>query len=306
LRNIFAKTLFEVAKNDPRIVLLTGDLGFGVLDEFERELPKQFFNLGVTEQSIISIAAGMASEGYRPFVYSIANFPTFRAMEQIRNDISYMNLGVVIVALGAGFSYGTAGYSHYLIEDIAPMRAFENIEIFNPCTAREVEVATSILATSNLPGYLRLGRLEDTDPDTYDSKGGIGDFATKLASGKDGTILISGPLADLAFAARASLLESGQEVGIASIYNLSAIDLEDIMKHMCSPFVSLEEHRIAGGLGTILLEKANSAKSLILLERIGIKDFSHSLIGNQKYMRECYGLSVENICIAFDRLRDYP
>ena len=117
MRNEFIDLLSDAASKDPRILLVTADLGFGVVEKFRERVPNQFLNLGITEQSAVSICCGLAAVGYRPFLYSIANFPTFRAMEQIRNDMSYMNLPVTIVALGEGFSYGSAGYSHHLVED---------------------------------------------------------------------------------------------------------------------------------------------------------------------------------------------
>jgi transketolase len=114
VRNTFVDELLRQAKTDESILLLSGDLGYGVVDKFQRELPEQFINFGVNEQSMMGAAAGLAASGYKPFVYSIGNFPTFRCLEQVRNDVAYMNLNVTIVALGAGFAYGTAGYSHHL------------------------------------------------------------------------------------------------------------------------------------------------------------------------------------------------
>lgn len=158
MRDTFVKTLLAEAKVDPNVVLITGDLGFGVLEEFEKELPSQFINSGVAEQSMIGLASGIASTGKRVFVYSIGNFPTIRALEQIRNDVCYMNNPVVIVAVGSGYSYGSHGYTHHALEDIAAMRALPNMNVVSPADPVETEVLTRFLVKDRSPSYLRLGR----------------------------------------------------------------------------------------------------------------------------------------------------
>ena len=145
MRNKFIQVLLDRARQDSRIMLVTGDLGFGVLDEFERELPTQFINAGVAEQSMIGTAAGLASTGKLVFVYSIANFNTLRCLEQIRNDISYANFPVVIVSVGAGYAYGPQGYTHHAVEDIAALRPMPNIEVLVPSDLYEVEELTKYL-----------------------------------------------------------------------------------------------------------------------------------------------------------------
>jgi transketolase len=138
MRNAFIQGLSKLAENDKNIMLLTGDLGYGIFEDFEKKFPNQFLNCGVAEQNMIGVAAGLASEGKRVFVYSIANFPTFRCLEQIRNDICYHGLPVTIVSIGSGFSYGTLGYSHYAIEDIAIMRCLPGLRIFSPVDPNSV------------------------------------------------------------------------------------------------------------------------------------------------------------------------
>ena len=158
MRDAFVKILLQAAKKDKDIILITGDLGFGVLDEFQSELPDQFINSGVNEQTMMGMAAGIASTGKRVFVYSIGNFPTLRCLEQIRNDVCLMNNSVVVVSVGAGYAYGPQGYTHHALEDIAVMRAMPNIEIFIPSDPAETELITNFLAKSKLPSYLRLGK----------------------------------------------------------------------------------------------------------------------------------------------------
>ena len=141
MRDAFIKKLALMASSDEKIFLLVGDLGYGVVDDFAKSFPKQFLNAGVAEQNMMGMAAGLAHSGYKVFVYSIANFPTIRCLEQIRNDVCYHNLDVTIVAIGAGFGYGTLGYSHFAIEDLAVLRCLPNLNIYSPGDSYELEVA---------------------------------------------------------------------------------------------------------------------------------------------------------------------
>jgi len=158
LRNAFATQLLDIARADSSILLITGDLGYGVLDRFQQELPEQFINAGVAEQTMMSMAAGLAASGYRPFVYSIANFPTFRCLEQIRNDVCYMDNPVTIVSVGAGLVYGVHGYSHHAVEDLAIIRSLPNITIYSPCDSVETKYSVNKILESKHPAYLRLGK----------------------------------------------------------------------------------------------------------------------------------------------------
>ena len=161
MRDSFANTLLEEAKKNSSIVLVTGDLGFGVLDKFQQELPKQFINAGVAEQTMMGMAAGIASTGKRVFVYSIGNFPTLRCLEQIRNDVCSMNNSVVVVSVGAGYAYGSQGYTHHALEDIAIMRALPNMDILVPADPQEASLLTTHLANTQKPSYLRLGKSKE-------------------------------------------------------------------------------------------------------------------------------------------------
>ena len=158
MRDAFLRSLITLAETDDRVALLTGDLGFGVVEKFGTKFPDRFWNCGVAEQSMIGIAAGLAKSGMRPFVYSIANFPTFRCLEQIRNDICYHNLPVTIVSVGAGLGYGTLGYTHHGIEDIAALRSLPNISIYSPSDPIDVANVVTRISQNPAPTYLRLGK----------------------------------------------------------------------------------------------------------------------------------------------------
>ena len=145
MRDVFIEVLTEEVEKNSQIILITGDLGFGVLDNFKEKYPNNFINAGVAEQNMTGIAAGMALEGKIIFTYSIANFPTLRCLDQIRNDVCYHNLKVNIVAIGGGFSYGALGMSHHATEDIAIMRSLPNLRVISPSTLGEVKKVTKAI-----------------------------------------------------------------------------------------------------------------------------------------------------------------
>jgi len=158
MRNAFIDELLKVAETNPAIVLIVGDLGYSVVEPFASRFPDRFINAGVAEQNMMGVAAGMASEGYQPFVYSIANFPLFRCAEQIRNDVDYHRLPVTVVAVGGGLAYGNLGYSHHAVQDYALMRIMPNMTIAAPGDPMEVRACVRYLASNAQPGYLRLGK----------------------------------------------------------------------------------------------------------------------------------------------------
>lgn len=158
MRNAFIQELVSLARQHPQIALIVGDLGYSVVEPFADEFPDRFINAGVAEQNMTGLAAGMASEGYHVFTYSIANFPTFRCAEQIRNDVDYHNLPVTIVSVGGGLSYGALGYSHHAVQDLSLMRAMPNMLISAPGDQFEVRACMRYLVQHPQPSYLRLGK----------------------------------------------------------------------------------------------------------------------------------------------------
>ena len=161
MRKAFVKVLNELCENNDKIILITGDLGFGVFDDFRNKFPKQFLNAGIAEANIVGMAAGLALSGYRVFTYSIAPFLVYRAFEQIRDDLCYQNLPVTIVGVGSGLSYGNAGPSHHATEDLALMVTLPNMTVVAPGDPLEVEEAVRKIANIPGPSYLRLNRSGD-------------------------------------------------------------------------------------------------------------------------------------------------
>jgi transketolase len=299
MRDTFVKTLLAEAKVDPNVVLITGDLGFGVLEEFEKELPSQFINSGVAEQSMIGLASGIASTGKRVFVYSIGNFPTIRALEQIRNDVCYMNNPVVIVAVGSGYSYGSQGYTHHALEDIAAMRALPNMNVVSPADPVETEVLTRFLVKDRSPSYLRLGRsgekvLNRNIPDIVEGR------FNRIFSGEDGVILFTGSIGGNVIAARETLMSRGIEISIYSvpfISKISEIDLQALDN--TKPIVVVEEHTIRGGLTSAVLEEIALSRLEMRIIPVTAKQNNLGNIGNQSYLRDINGLGVDLIASYF-------
>jgi transketolase len=296
MRNTFINQLQFRAKEDPSILLLTGDLGYGVVDNFALELPEQFINFGINEQTMMSAAAGLASKGFKPFVYSIGNFPTFRCLEQIRNDVCHMNLDVCIVALGAGFSYGTAGYSHHLIEDISALSVLPNMSIFSPADTLETEALLPKILAKRGPKYLRLG------------KGGEGELTQDFQqvapgiSARTGSInfaiVVSGNILSQVIPAVDSF-KSESRPTIVSVSELDSIR-EFIPKVNFEGILTVEEHLLRGGFGTMILELAPQASCRVT--RLGIAQLSGEVAGSQQYLRTCYRLNTDSIIEAIETL----
>lgn len=169
MRKEFVNSLLEYSKINEAPYLLTGDLGYSVLEPYQKLYPERFINVGIMEQSMMSIAAGLASQGNRVFAYSISNFATFRALEQLRLDIAFHKLDVCIVGIGTGFQYGTAGYSHWAVEDLAAVSSLEKFRIFSPSGQSSTNTAVVSFLQTGGPTYLRLGKSSLKLIDRYDS-----------------------------------------------------------------------------------------------------------------------------------------
>ena len=160
MKKQFFDTLCELARSDERVFLVVGDVGFGAVEDFASEFPDRFLNVGVAEQNMATIAAGLASKGFSPFIYSIANFPLLRAFEQVRNDVVHENFPVTIVSIGTGFDYGNLGYSHHSLEDIGAAFALQGLQVYSPGTQVELKETIQHIAAMKAPTYLRLPKSE--------------------------------------------------------------------------------------------------------------------------------------------------
>ena len=294
MRNTFAKHLYLRALEDPSIILIAGDLGYGVLDEFSNELPKQYLNSGINEQAMVSMAAGLSSQGFKPFVYSIANFPTFRCLEQIRNDVCYMQNPVTIVSVGAGFGYGTHGYSHHAVEDLGAMRILPNMNIFSPADPLETSICLDRILKIGKPAYLRLGK--GGEANLNDSALPNSSGLRVLQDGQDAVIAWTGGIGSRALNAGQILKKSGIDVALISVPILGTPAIQELLKLAGErPLITLEEHSLVGGFGSWVLEEINQAAMPIRVKRLGIGVNSEKLIGSQDFLLDSMELRPENI-----------
>jgi transketolase len=303
MRDTFVKTLLVEAKKDPNIILMTGDLGFGVLDEFQRELPGQFINSGVNEQTMMGLAGGYASTGMRVFVYSIGNFPTLRCLEQIRNDICLMNNPVVVVSVGAGYAYGSQGYTHHALEDIAVLRALPNMDVIVPADPIETAGITKHLAATKSPSYLRLGK--SNEPTIHKSEFQIQPGRiNELKNGKDGTFIFSGSVGVVAMQAANELISQSIDVSVASMPYVSRIDLNYLSAAAKKgPIIVVEEHSYRGGIGSAILETLSLQGIAARVGLVASDQKNLSQIGDQDFLRNENGINVKNIISKFNVLQ---
>jgi len=289
MRNAFLKSLFNIAEKDKDLVLLTGDLGFGLFEDFERRFPGQFFNVGIAEQNMTGIAAGLALEGKKVFTYSLANFPTLRCLEQIRNDACYHNLNINIVASGGGFSYGQLGMSHHATEDISIMRALPNVTVVVPSNAWEAFYATEELYNSEGVGYLRIDKTNGSQENSSNNFE-LGKSII-VQRGTDVCFIVCGGIINEVIESAKSLESAGISSEIVSMHTVKPIDTNIISKASKNfqLVVSVEEGNIIGGLGSAIseycMENATAPRKFI---RIGLRDKYSSIVGDQKYLRKKY------------------
>ncbi|MBO4626713.1 MAG: transketolase [Lachnospiraceae bacterium] len=297
MRDTFVRTLVELAKEDPKIELVTGDLGFGVLKPFWEKCPDQFTNAGIAEQNMTTVAAGMALEGKTVFTYSIGNFPTLRCLEQIRNDCAYHEANVKVVCVGGGFVYGSLGMSHQATEDIAILRALPNVIVMAPADLVEAEECTKALARTKGTAYLRLGRGGEKRIHDKIDNFEIGK-AIRVYEGERIAIFSTGAIFEEVTAAYEQLKELGYNPCVYTFPTVKPIDREVIEK-IAGEFeliVTCEEHNIVGGFGGAVAEvmaEMGSRKARLL--RIGLNDEYSVRVGNQKYLRQQYGMDATAI-----------
>lgn len=296
MRNAFAETITNLAAVDQRIVLLSGDIGNRLFDNYKNLFPNRFYNCGVAEANMTGIAAGLALSGLKPVTYTIASFNTIRCLEQIKLDICYHDAPVIIVGVGAGLSYGSLGSTHHTCEDISFLRSIPNMTIVCPADSFEVKKLLVESINYNKPVYLRIGKKGEPNfhksiPDIKIGKGEI------IKKGKDICLISTGNIL-LEVVKAAELLESNDiNAQIVNLHTLKPLD-NDLLKDIFEDFylvATIEEHSLIGGLGSSIAEwmiDNNIQKKLI---RFGTKDEFFHKLGSQKYMRDFNLLNSEEI-----------
>ena len=297
MRTAFLQELFELAKKDSRIVFITGDLGFSVVEPFMQELPLQFVNAGVAEQNMTGMAAGMAMTGKTVFTYSIANFPTLRCLEQIRNDVCYHKANVKIIAIGGGFAYGAMGATHHATEELGIMRMLPNMIVVAPGDPTEARAATRAVVAHRGPCYMRLGKAGEPVVHAGPIDFEIGK-AIRLRDGKDLTLFSTGSSLQTAVKAASELAGKGIEVRVLSMHTLRPLDEAAVLAaaRETHAIATLEEHSIMGGLGRAVAEvMAESTDVRVPFRRIGLPAGFSPHIGTQEYMQKQHKLDLPSV-----------
>lgn len=297
MRSAFVRTLLNLAGQDSRIALVVGDLGFGVVDKFAEQYPAQFVNAGVAEQNMTGIAAGMALCGKVVFTYSIANFPTLRCIEQIRNDVCYHNANVKIVSVGGGLAYGALGISHHATEDVAMMRVLPNITVVAPGDPLEAELATQALAAGPGPAYLRLGRAGEPCVHHAAIDFHLGK-AIRVLNGRDITLVATGTMLYTTMQVAERLSRDGIEARVLSMHTIKPLDTDALLSAVkeTGGVITLEEHSITGGLGSTVAEfLAELPDVRVPFKRLGLPPKFTSLVGGHEYLKSSYALTSDGI-----------
>jgi transketolase len=295
MRNAFIETLAELAERDPRVILLTGDLGFGVLESFSERFPDRFYNVGVAEQNMIGVATGLAEAGMIPFVYSIATFASMRPYEFIRNGPILHQLPVRIVGVGGGFEYGHNGATHYALEDVGVLRLQRGLTVIVPADTAHARSALAQTYALRRPIYFRVskGGPPIAGLDTEFELGRL----TRLRPGGDVALIALGPIAADVLTAAERLAADGIDAAVAVVESFNPSPDEDLADFLSGvPLaVSVESHFLDGGLGSLVAEVIAERGLSTRLRRCGIDDLPRGMTGSQKFLEEQYGLSATAI-----------
>lgn len=297
MRDAFVRVLLDEMERNERIVLMTGDLGFGVLRPVRERFPDRLINAGIAEQGMVSMAAGLSATGRTVVVYSIGNFSTLRPLEQIRNDCAYHEADVKIVCVGGGFVYGSLGMSHHATEDMAIMRALPGVTCFTPGDPSEAGIVTRTMLRRKGTCYLRLGRGNEPRVHEAEPQGWKVPEALTLRNGKDLALLSAGGILTQTAGAAELLAERGIGAEVVSFPCLKPLDREKI-RELAGRFrlmITVEEHNITGGFGGAVCEAASELGYGCVIKRIGLDDCFTSVVGDQQYLRTVYGMDARSI-----------
>lgn len=298
MRTAFITKLTEMARKDKDIYLITSDLGFSVFEEFQDEFPDRFINVGIAESAMIGIAAGLAMNGKRVYVYSIIPFVTMRCFEQIRVDLCYQNLNVNLVGVGGGLSYGQQGATHHAIEDISIMRSLPNMKVICPGDPFETENAIEQVVNMEGPSFIRLNK--NREPRLYDEKNvefKIG-RSIKIFRGNEISIITTGNMLEQSIDITKKLKDNGYSVNLISMHTIKPIDKKAIKECIdkTNYIFTIEEHNIIGGLASAVSEIiVENMTKLIVFKSFGIPDIYAYCSGSRDYFRKKYSIDTGSI-----------
>lgn len=297
MRDSFIRALTDLAGEDPRVMLVNGDLGFAVLDDFIARFPDNYVNAGIAEQNMTAVACGMALAGARAYTYSIGNFPTLRCLEQLRNDVCHHRADVTAVAVGGGFSYGPLGMSHFATEDLAILRALPEMTVVAPSDPWQAYALTRQLHARGGPAYLRLDK---SNAGMTEMPVELGKAAT-VRDGGDAVVFASGGVLGEAVAAADRLAGEGIALRVVDVHTIKPFDTEAICAaaQACRHIVTIEEHTVVGGLGAAVAEACLEGGIAVRgFRRIGLADLYPSVVGDQAYLRARYGIDAGAVVAA--------
>lgn len=304
-RQVICDTLIELASKDRDIIVLTSDSrGSASMGNFARQLPDQFIEIGIAEQNIVGIAAGLAASGKKPYVASPACFLSMRSIEQVKVDVAYSKTNVKLIGISGGLSYGALGMSHHSLQDIAVMRAIPGINIILPADRLETKKMTEALVNSSEPAYIRIGRNPVNDVHSSDDFTFEIGKAVVMSEGTDITIIAAGETVRVAVDAALELRYKGISCRVLNMHTLKPLDEEAVMKAAkeTGHIITIEEHSIYGGLGAAVAQVVVE-NCPVPVKMIAIPD-EPAIPGKSEEVFEYYGLSVSNILkIAFKMLK---
>lgn len=305
MRTAFIRRLEELARDDERVQLVVGDLGYSVVEPFAEALPQQYVNAAIAEQHMAGMAAGMALAGNVVFTYSIANFPTLRCLEQLRNDVCYHRLSVKVVSVGGGMAYGSQGYSHFAVEELAIMRALPNITVAAPADPAEARAVVELAIATDGPWYIRLGKAGE--PDLHDPAAPptltVGEALTiRDPAEARGTVLATGGVTVEAQRAVDALAAEGQPWRLLSCPFVQPLD-EAAVREAAErgPVVTVEEHRRRGGFGSAVAEVMAELGTGARLTRLALPE-QLEVLGSQAWLRGHYGLDAAGLRASLEAL----
>ncbi len=302
MRNTFASTFYEAAKQDPRLCVVVADISpAGSMEKLRKEYPRRFVNTGVAEQIMIGMCAGMAMRGMKPFAYTIATFALFRPYEFVRDDLCYQELPVTVVGVGGGVTYSTLGGTHHAMEDVAIASALPNMRVIAPCDPEEARAATQWCVTQNDgPVYLRLGKAGEPVLTAGASTPFEFGKLRMLREGKDACVIGYGPILKLGMDAAAKLAAEGLSVGVASLHTVKPLDREGIARLLARyhRVVVVEEMVPRGGLGEAIKAIAWESGAKCSLGCLSLKhEFVHTY-GSHEQLLAAHGLTAEAMARA--------
>lgn len=303
MRTTFINTLTQMAREDKRIMCVIGDTGFSVFEEFEREFGERFVNVGIAEQNFVSFGAGLAAMGMKPYLYNVVSFMTLRAAEQIMLDVCYQENPVVLIGVGGGFAYATAGPTHHALQDIAIMSVMPNMTVVCPGDPVEMKAVMLESLHYNKPLYIRIGRSVDPVVHVNPVAFKIGK-AIKMNEGSDGTIFVTGVMLSEAVKLQKILLNQGIALALYSMPTVKPIDSGTVLE--CAkngkPIFTIEEHSIIGGLGDTVARVLLDNQCYVPLKKFGIVDQFAPVTGTREYLDDLFGISAEKMAVAIKQI----